>query len=159
MPVNNEYKYHVVNNEAYKYTYFKIDASQFRHDVHIALSKSGRHRDKKWEVVIGGWGGRKSVIRKDAVPGSWTASLSKPHSTSVFNNIKGDIRVFVYDGELIIKGGDEIFMQYQHNSIKKNDLKYLLVSGGWGGYGTYKITGFKTEDEMKGEILKKLNEF
>ena len=137
-----------MNNQASEYSYFKIDGSEFRNDIHFALSKSDGHSDKKWEIVIGGWAGTKSVIRRDATTAHSTPSLSKPHSTADFNKIKGDITVYVSDGELIIKGGDEIFMQYQHSSIKKNELKYLLVSGGYGGYGTYKITGFKKEGEF-----------
>ena len=134
-----------MTDEADQYSYFRIDGSEFTNDIHIALSKSGKHSEKKLEIVIGGWSGEKSVIRQDAEAIHSIESLTKEHSKAHFNKVKGDIRVFVFDGELIIRSGNDIFMQYKDSSIIKNELKYLLVSGGWGGHGTYRITGFKAE--------------
>ena len=140
-----------MTDEADQYSYFRINGSEFANDMHFALSNSSGHSDKKWEIVVGGWSGSKSVIRRDATRAHSTPILTRTHSLTDFNNIKGDIRVFVFDGELIIRSGDEGFMQYKDSSIIKNELKYLLVSGGWGGHGTYRITGFKAEDE-KGDF-------
>ena len=138
----------MVNTEAYDYSYFKIDGSEFSNDIHIGLANTDGlgpmyYETKSWEIVIGGWAGEKSVIRKDVYSAHAPEIVTKEHSSDKFNNIKGDIRVFVVDGELTIKAGDEIFMQYRDASIKKNNLNTLLVSGGYGAEGTYKITGVK----------------
>ena len=143
--VENKYEYQVLNEEANKYDHFQIDASEFPHTIWIALSRTGRHSDEKWEIIIGGLGGTKSVIRPDGLD-----HLVKDHSVADFNNIKGNIEVLVVDGALIIKGDGQTFMQYDDNSIKKNELKYLMVSGGWvpGAFGTYRVWGFKNEGEF-----------
>ena len=134
-----------MNDEANEYDHFRIDASEFPLDIFIALSKTGKHSGEKLEIIIGGWKGTTSVIRSDG-----NDHLVKDHSFADFNNIKSNIEVLVVDGALIIKGDGQTFMQYDDNSIKKNELKYLMVSGGWvpGAFGTYRVWGFKNEGEF-----------
>ena len=132
-----------MSDNANGYSYFQVDGSEFSNDIHIALSKFSGHSDEKWEIVIGGWSGAQSVIRhRDA--SSKLTLVTENHSKTYFNSMRGDIRVFVTDGELTVRDGSDIFMQYQDSLIVKSELKYLLVSGGWGGHGTYKIFGFPT---------------
>ena len=110
------------------------------------MSKFRGHTDKKWEVVIGGWGGTQSVLRlRDAT--SNIQYLAQPHSKTFYNNVRGNIQVYVSDGELKIRVNGEDFLQYKDSSIKKSELKYLLLSGGWGGQGTYKIVGTPIEGD------------
>ena len=131
----------MVTDKANEYSYFQIDGSDFSNDIHISVSKFSGHSDQKWEIVIGGWSGLQSVVRlRD--DSSKVRKLTENHSKTFFNSIKGDIRVFVTDGELLVRGNSDIFIQYRDSLIKKNELKYLLVSGGYGGHGTYKIFGF-----------------
>ena len=131
----------MVTDKANQYSYFQIDGSDFSNDIHISVSKFSGHSDQKWEIVIGGWSGLQSVVRlRD--DSSKVRKLTENHSKTFFNSIKGDIRVFVTDGELLVRGNSDIFIQYRDSLIKKNELKYLLVSGGYGGHGTYKIFGF-----------------
>ena len=150
-----------MNTEAYDYSYFIIDGSEFSNDIHIGLANTDglgkMYYDKiSWEIVIGGWSGEKSVIRKDVYSAHAPEILTKEHSSNKFNKMKSDIRVFVVDGELTIKSGDEVFMQYRDASIKKNNLNTLLVSGGYGAEGTYIITGAK--EIAKGELACRSNQ-
>ena len=148
MTVIDEYDYRVVIDNANEYSYFQVDGSEFSNDIHISLSKFSGHTDEKWEIVIGGWSGLQSVIRlRDA--SSNVRKLTEKHSKTFFNSIKSDIRVFVTDGELLIRGNSDIFIQYKDSLIKKNELTYLLVSGGYGGHGTYKIFGFPNGGKSK----------
>ena len=130
-----------MTDRANEYSYFQIDGSEFNNDIHISFSKFSGHSDEKWELVIGGWSGFKSVVRlRNAA--SNVRKLTKNHSKTLFDSIKNDIRVYVTDGELLVRGESYIFIQYRNSLIKKNELRYLLVSGGFGGHGTYKIFGF-----------------
>ena len=140
-----------MNNQASDYNHFKFDASEFNNDLNIGLSKTGKHSDKKWEILIGGHGATQTLIRQDAVAAHTTPVFTKHHTPDDFNRIKGNIELFVNDGRIIIKADGEIFMQYANSSIKKNELRYLMISGSWGGFGTCKVWGFTT----KGEFIKK----
>ena len=42
--------------------YFEISAD-FNHDLNIGFSASQNHNGKKWEILLGGWRGTRSVIR------------------------------------------------------------------------------------------------
>ena len=144
--VQNEYKYHVACENADKYQYFEIDGSALSNDIHIGLSEFSGQTDKKWEIVIGGWGGTQSVLRlRDATTN--IQRLALPHSKTFYNSIRGNIQVSVSDGELIVRVNGEDFLKYTDNSIKKSELKYLLLSGGWGGQGTYKVVGTPIEGD------------
>ena len=156
MAVNDVYKYHVVTDEAFEYSHFKIDASKLK-QVIVGLSKTGRDQDLKWEIVLGGWNNKISVIRRDGSPyingdEEHTEVLRIEHSATDYQKIKGDINVFVYDGLLIVKGGNKIWMQFEDNSIKKKELRFFLINGGFAGHGSYKVKGFAAEN-LKGEFI------
>ena len=59
---STDYKYIVAydNLPQYKTISFECEISN---DIHIGIAKSPRHKDPKYEIVIGGWRGTKSVIR------------------------------------------------------------------------------------------------
>ena len=144
--VRNEYKYHVACENAHEYDYFGIDGSEISNDIHIGLSKFTGHTDKKWEIVIGGWSGTQSVIRlRDATTN--IQYVAQQHSKTFYERVRGNIMVKVSDGELMVRVNGEDFLQYRDDSIKKSELKYLLLSGGWGGQGTYKIVGAPIEGD------------
>ena len=51
-------------SNADEFDHIKIDAHELEHSIHFGFSNTNdAHDDPKWEVVIGGWDGRKSVIR------------------------------------------------------------------------------------------------
>ena len=56
------YKYYTVFNYAHNFDYFEIDASKFEKGLHIGLSHYPDY-GVKWEFVLGGWTGTKSVLR------------------------------------------------------------------------------------------------
>ena len=141
MTVPDEFKYHVACDNADTYEYFRVDASELSNDVHIALSESNEHSNQKWEFVIGGWDGKMSV-KRTRKGNQWADTGHKSHERSYFDAMKGNIGVFVSDGQLMIKANDEVFLEHVDSSIKKSKLKCLLVSGGYGGHGTFNISAF-----------------
>ena len=58
----NDYKYIVAydNLQECKVVCFECEISN---DIHVGVSKTPNHKDPKFEIVIGGWRGTKSVIR------------------------------------------------------------------------------------------------
>ena len=53
--------------------------------------------------------------------------------------MRNNFRVTVSDGSIVIKDLDtnKVFMKYKSDDIVKNDLKFMLVAGGWGGSGHF----------------------
>ena len=53
--------------------------------------------------------------------------------------MRDNFRVTVSDGCIVIKDLDanKIFMSYKSDDIVKNDLKFMLVTGGSGGFGHF----------------------
>jgi len=135
---NTEYNYQVVFDDADQYETFYIDAD-FNNDVHIGFSNSQAHDGKKIEIVIGGWAGKQSVIRSgNQTP--YSGHVKKLHTKGEFDTFKHNLQVTVADGIVQVFNGDEQpFMEWKSSSIKKSELTNLLVSGGWNGFGTWKI--------------------
>ena len=86
--------------------------------------------------------GTKSVIFKGGI--SVTQVQTKSHSISYWQQIRGKLFLQVSDGKIEIKNSGTTFIAYQDSSIKKNELKSLLVSGAWGSKGTVSIDGVNT---------------
>ena len=86
--------------------------------------------------------GTKSVIFKGSI--SATQVQTKSHSISYWQQIRGKLFLQVSDGKIEIKNSGTTFIAYQDSSIKKNELKSLLVSGAWGSKGTVSIDGVNT---------------
>ena len=60
---DSRYWYQVMGGNAEKYDYFHINASDFN-NIFIGFSNGFTgHTDTKWEIVLGGWGGKQHVIR------------------------------------------------------------------------------------------------
>ena len=138
VPFNTEYHYTVLYNNANEYAGFQVDASDFTNDIHIGLSKHDVHEDKKWEIVIGGWRGTKSVIRSaNQSPKAGLVSVS--HTKEEYEALINNFKVLFADGSITIVDADtnEIFMQYKSASIVKSELRFLLASGGFGGSGSF----------------------
>ena len=106
---NAVYNYQVLTDQADQFEYFTIDAD-FNNDVHIGFSATAGHDDAKWEIVIGGWSGTKSVIR----PGNQVPDdglVNKSHTKAEFDEFKRNLKLQVTDGRIDVFTGDEIFMQ------------------------------------------------
>ena len=135
------YQYQFAAENIDQFSNLTIDGSDFTHDIVIGLSKSGELFGAQfYEIVIGGWTGSKSVIRDRTSYNDYTLLVEKSHTKAEFDDFKSDIEVIVTDGQLMIKVNGSDFMEYTNSSIKKNELKFLFFAGGWGGYGTLKIS-------------------
>ena len=89
--------------------------------------------------------GTKSVIFKGSISGTQVHLVqTKSHSISYWQQIRGKLFLQVSDGKIEIKNSGTTFIAYQDSSIKKNELKSLLVSGAWGSKGTVSIDGVNT---------------
>ena len=61
---NTRYWYQVMGGNVQNYDYFHFNAPNFSNDIHIGFSNGfNGHNDAKWEIVLGGWSGKKHVIR------------------------------------------------------------------------------------------------
>ena len=62
------------------------------------------------------------------------------HTYEEFKAMRNNFRVTVSDGSIVIKDLDtnKVFMKYKSDDIVKNDLKFMLVAGGWGGSGHFR---------------------
>ena len=144
--LQNEVNYQIAFENADQYSRFQFDGSEFTHDITFGLSNFAEGSGVMFEAVIGGWIGAGSVIRNRtnlSDNDAYTDLISRvSHSREEFDNFKNDIEVIATDGQIIVKTNGNVLMQYQDDSIKPNELKYLLVTGGWNGMGTLKITGF-----------------
>ena len=66
---DGRYWYQVMAGNAQNYDYFHFNAPDFSSDIHIGFSSGFTgHDDSKWEIVLGGWGGKKHVIRERSQP-------------------------------------------------------------------------------------------
>ena len=145
----NWFRYQVAVVNADEYSRFKIDGSEFTHDIILGLSKFDETSAQKFEVLIGGSIGTTSLIRNRTSDSEFTDLISKTsHSREEFDTFKDDIELIASDGQIIIKAKGNVLMQYEDSSIKKNELKYLLVTGGFGGHGTLKITGLPLQGDF-----------
>jgi len=136
--VPNNYDYKVMYDNADTFKSFDIDASDFTNDIHIGFSATDGHEDKKWEIVLGGWSGTRSVIRsKNQWPAHGHAEVITTYEE--FKAMRNNFRVTVSDGSIVIKDLDteKVFMKYKSDDIVKSDLKFMLVAGGWGGSGHF----------------------
>ena len=76
-------------DDAQNYETFFIRAD-FTNDVHIGFSASDGHNDKKWEIVIGGWGGGASAIRSQ---NQGSRLVTKTHTKAEFDEFKHNLQV------------------------------------------------------------------
>jgi len=135
-----DYNYELLTDQADQYESFYINAD-FNNDIHIGFSKTTGHEDKKWEIVIGGWGGLQSVIRSEnQYPAQgW---VKKNHTRAEFDEFKHNLKVQVSDGKIQVFTGEEIFMEWHDDSIVKSQLNNMLLTGGWNGSGTWQIDAY-----------------
>merc|ERR1712131_353856 len=84
----NAYNYKVVFNDANNYERFYIDASAFNSEAHIGISRFPKHKTQKYEIVLGGWGGYRSVIRRGNQ--GKTLAITK-HGVNAWYTFKSDI--------------------------------------------------------------------
>ena len=83
---NTRYWYQVMGGNVQNYDYFHFNATAFTGGLCIGFSNGfNGHKDAKWEIVLGGWGGKKHVIRAKN-QGPYLAQKSNPNRLVVSNN-------------------------------------------------------------------------
>ena len=90
---STNYNYIVVydNLQDYRTISFECEISN---DIHIGISKTPLHKDPKFEIVIGGWRGTKSVIRdRNQGPNL----ISNVHDYPVFVNLRKKVTSLQFD--------------------------------------------------------------
>ena len=85
----------------------------------------------QWRIILGGWGGERSVI--DSL-NPFSRCTDKSHSENDFNTLKKNFQVNVADGSITIKNQEngEIFMTCSKEKISKSNLTQMLASRGQG---------------------------
>ncbi|XP_033127356.1 uncharacterized protein LOC117125080 [Anneissia japonica] len=112
---------------------FSVRASN---DVHIALSADDEDLDSMYEIVIGGWGDTKSVIRRC----KQCANLVSYDRSSGFLDQNEYRRFWIQfvDGEIAVGYiGEVAFMTYQDPNPL--DISYVGYSTGWGSSGSFQF--------------------
>ena len=76
------------------------------------------------------------------------------HSRQVYDELRNDFFVKVQDGRIAIHHSDngqmgEVFMEYKSMNIVKDELPFLLASGGFGGRGWMDI---EPNDDVVDEV-------
>ena len=141
--LENLYDYQVILDNAADFMEFRFQAPEFTNDIHLGFSASPGHNDPKWEIVIGGWYGTRSVIRtSNQTPHLGVATVV--HSREVYDELRKEFFVKVQDGRIAIHHSDngqmgDVFMEYKSMNIIKDQLQFLLASGGFGGRGSMQI--------------------
>ena len=74
------------------------------------------------------------------------------HGVNAWHNFKSDIEIIVHNGQIIVKANGKLLMEARGPGIDKNELNNLLVSGGWGGQGTWTIAA--EPKQVKGQQTK-----
>merc|ERR1712025_450179 len=114
--------------------------NQPNNDRHIALAQEATHNSAKWEIVLGGWRGRQSVIRSG---NQGTNLVAVQHSVNDFHNWASEIDVRFGDGYIQVwsLSNDLEIIAYNSNDIQQSEMREFMVSSGWGASGDWTITG------------------
>ena len=148
---------------------FVVIFPEIRNDATIGLAAGTAHDSAKWEIVLGANGGTETIIR----PCNKCNLISrKKHSKAQFNQVsifrrltrlnvfikwasKG-VKVAFDDGFIKLtceSSGDEI-ISYRSTSVKKRNIKHLLVSSSNGASGIWTITELNySKSRSRREVL------
>lgn len=125
-----------------KYTFYPVTSGsvQFKvraaHDAHLALTSTASESDPMYEVMIGGWGNTKSVIRKNRTK----PDKVEVETPDILN--AGEFRGFWirWDSGSISAGreGEAVpFLSWDDN--EPVHISHVGVCTGWGATGTWQI--------------------
>lgn len=142
------YKYQKVDSAAHFKDYFRI-SSNFDNDIHLGFSDGyNNHDDAKWEIVIGGWFGKKHVIRYGNQEPK-NGLVNQVTTKTAYDQLKEDFIVQVTDGKIAVYQSNSgrkgaLVIELNDQRIKKSKLNTLVASGGkpaWGGEGYIQFNG------------------
>eukprot|EP00941_MAST-03F_sp_MAST-3F-sp1_P001215 g1215.t1 len=111
---------------------------QAKNDVHIALSEDEKNRGNKYEIVIGGWGNRQSVLRL------------RNQGPSVYTTREGpfldadkmlDFWISWNDKKLRVGRGVKVGSgEFMSTRLREDiDIKFMMICTGWGATGVWKV--------------------
>ncbi|XP_033109631.1 uncharacterized protein LOC117110909 isoform X8 [Anneissia japonica] len=142
-------------NKEYRYRYnlprlpkcatrfeFSVKASN---DVHIALSAENENLTPMYEIVIGGWNNKKSVIRRCQQCENRT--LYEKSLGFLNQNRYNQFWIRFVNGEIAVGYiGDRAFMTYKDPNPL--DINYVGYSTGWGSTGNFEFCGIGGGNSM-----------
>ena len=143
-PTGNTYSVHTSKRYDYAYAWITVLSQNITftvracRDAHIALSKTRENvRADTYEIVIGGWGNSKAVIRR-AVQGKPVSEVTIPDLLHC-----SEFRQFWiswYNGEIVVGqgslGSNEI-LRYSNSS--PNEISAVAITTGFGIEGDWKL--------------------
>ena len=119
-------------------------------DAHIALGVDAQHNGVHYEIVLGGWSNTGSVIRSgNQSPHLAVFAGSVLDSTEyVMFQISWDENMLTvdrssdYDTSTLVE-----IMKFEDrgNPIFNYDIKYMMISTGWGATGEWKIIDYSSQ--------------
>merc|ERR1712130_62434 len=125
-----------------------------KNDVHISLSSTNPITTNSWEIVLGGWSGKKSVIRRTH---QGENLVTVDHSNEKFLEWQKDfilkmdestVGLFTPDGEEIIS----------YSEFDGSDVQYLYVSTGFSATGKWIVNkqqdGFDYDKDPNDALVK-----
>ena len=134
------YKYEVVLDNADQYETFHFDIDLGK-EAYIGFSDKPTHSEVKLEILIGAWDGwRSAICSPPGVP--YGGHVAVDHDRSELVAFRHNVQVTLADGIVQVFNETlqhQLVMEWQSSTIVKSELTNLLVSGGYGGYGMWKI--------------------
>lgn len=140
---NLQYQFYPVSSGSVQ---FKVRATN---DAHIALTMGPQETEPMYEVMIGGWGNAKSVIRRNKTKPD-KVEIETPN---ILNG--GEFRGFWvrWDSGIISAGREgEAIPFISWSDPEPFPIQYVGVCTGWGATGTWKIEDgaeFDTPDKLE----------
>ena len=136
------------DGNAHEKDYFYISAPDFTKDLNIGFSNGYTgHRDKKWEIVAGGFFGREFVIRQGNAGARILARYGRFADSSEWERLRSNLAVQVIDGKIALYSANsngtkkDLLVEWNDDTIIKSDLNTLTITGGYGGTGNVQISG------------------
>ena len=136
-PPKNDYQ--VIYTNTQEYDYFDIDASQLSTVAFLALTSSSQIDKEKWEVVLGSdhtpIGVRKELGRGRRMHHEFKEGEKQNLVEATYPNWRSfsdSLRLTIRDGSIEVSTNDNILIKYEDSSIKKNELRNMMVAEGWG---------------------------
>lgn len=112
---------------------FSVEA---KNDVNIAISKHNPYRDDSWSIILGGWGGTKSVIRESRHGDDvFTDESTKEWNQNMFKSFE----LKLIGTELYVYHGQGKFLMAAYH-FRPSDANYLYIATAWWSSGTWDIT-------------------
>ena len=135
---SREYQTVFVNTQ--EYDYFEIDASQLDRITFLALSNSYQKDKENWEVVLGS-DHTPIGIRKEKIgvccrmPWHFKEGEKQNLVEATYPNWRSfsdSLRLTIRDGSIEVSANGNILIKYEDSSIKKNELRNMMVADGHG---------------------------